>query len=1558
VSQTFETNVPTPVIVAEPASITMPELQPGEVYNGEFKITNYGLVAGESLNIQFPSTYGEYDIELLSTLPDTLNAMQQVTVPYRITRRVTTAALQGTDLYALGSATEMPQTALLEEVMGYGGACFEGFTMTLSVSTVICKGAINEMTVTKKTDYSVYYQVTCGTSKSTIEIGKNAGPPSSGGYGSGSGSSQSGGTTISGGTPGPITSIPTIKCIYPKHWECDKCTHVCVLVGSSLSMGSGTYTFTDTDLKVPARSIPIEMSRTYRSNQVMYNQDTEEWIFASPMDSPLGWGWHSPWFATAKGDGSYIDGEGYHLVFERDDNGNFLPDAENGLTMIATATGYEVSKRGGNTSVFDGNGRLTAIKDSRGNAVTVEYDSAGKLKDAKDVMNRTVLTFAYADGSTHITSVTDAAGRTVTYDYDTKGNLAKATLSAQDVEPQVLGSYAYDLTEYPESAAYCYEGSARVIDCKTGTCTTSYVSGYICTSSNPSSEESQQTNYHGIIQRTNAAGESWSIEYNKDWKSKGIVDHITGPNGNEFTATYDFNGSTFYNTDYSGRTFKRVLNDDRKLILYSEIDENGNEQVIQKIDYLEDRVEQTTDALGNVTKVQKDEWGNKVKTTDALGNVWVYTYDANGQMLSSTDPLGTVTKYEYDEYGNRTKEILAADASDESVTTYAYSRYGELTTATKGESTTSYEYNEGGQISKVIDPLGNSTSMAYDTSGNLVTRTQPLIVDTVYSDYDLRGKPSKVTDVNGNATIYTYDSLGRVLTVTTLADNATTQYAYVTTCATGQCGGANGQGKLDYIILPEGNKIDYDYDSAGNLTTITDSDGNTINNSYDRRGNRIKEEIKDASGALYKTVSYAYDLMDRQTSIINPDNSTAETNYDANGNRASSKDPNGNAMSYEYDAVNRLVKIIRPGNITTSYTYDRRNNLTSVTDDNANTTWYEFDEQNRTTKVTSPDTGNTSYTYDLNGNLRTKTDAKGVTITYVYDALNRLTTIDFPADPDIEYSYDTCLNGQDRVCSMTDASGTTTYEYSAKNQIKKETKVIDRVTYTTQYTYDQNGNLKTMTYPSGRVITYNYTNDRVVSMLNNAANLATSITYKPFGGLSSITYGNGLTGNISYDSQYRITSIIAGSVLSLNYALYDANGNVKTIQDVLDPTRDRSFTYDSLDRLDTATSSGIWGTLDWSYDGVGNRTSEVTGSDTNAYAYFTGSNKLQLITGSFNKTFTFDANGNTNTEGIREYVYNQNQRLIRVVDGGATAGEYTYNGNGQRVKKDVNGTIAIFHYNQSGQIIAESNNVGTINTEYLYLNGQPLSKIEGANIYYYHNDHLGTPQKMTDASGTVVWAADYKPFGEATITVSTITNNLRFPGQYFDVETGLHYNYSRDYNPVLGRYVQADVIGIQYGENHLFAYSDGNPISFADPLGLMGSTPPGVPDTGSPPSNYFPPYTPPQAPANCSLTGMKKELVKMGWRIVEADPVGPKFKFTGNMVVGIQLQHKLEQVLWRMAIHWKYKCKDKCGKEYPLTLTTMPGGDNDYWETIHMWERTIYSLFGLVSKTTNWTPIF
>jgi RHS repeat-associated protein len=104
-------------------------------------------------------------------------------------------------------------------------------------------------------------------------------------------------------------------------------------------------------------------------------------------------------------------------------------------------------------------------------------------------------------------------------------------------------------------------------------------------------------------------------------------------------------------------------------------------------------------------------------------------------------------------------------------------------------------------------------------------------------------------------------------------------------------------------------------------------------------------------------------------------------------------------------------------------------------------------------------------------------------------------------------------------------------------------------------------------------------------------------------------------------------------------------------------------------------------------------------------------------------------------------------------------------------------------------------------------------------IYYYHNDHLGTPQVMTDKNADIVWQADYTPFGKANVVVETITNNIRLPGQYFDKETGLHYNYHRDYDSLGGRYIQSDPIGLAGGIN-TYGYAYQNPVMNTDPYGL------------------------------------------------------------------------------------------------------------------------------------------
>ncbi|MCZ6659283.1 MAG: RHS domain-containing protein [Gammaproteobacteria bacterium] len=145
-----------------------------------------------------------------------------------------------------------------------------------------------------------------------------------------------------------------------------------------------------------------------------------------------------------------------------------------------------------------------------------------------------------------------------------------------------------------------------------------------------------------------------------------------------------------------------------------------------------------------------------------------------------------------------------------------------------------------------------------------------------------------------------------------------------------------------------------------------------------------------------------------------------------------------------------------------------------------------------------------------------------------------------------------------------------------------------------------------------------------------------------------------------------------------------------------------------------------------------------------------------------------------------------------------------------------------FVYDQGGRLIGEYDATGTPIAEYVYLADQPLAMLRGGAIYYYHTDHLGTPQALSDQDRRLVWRADYTPFGDTMILVNEIENPLRFPGQYFDAETGLHYNYFRFFDPTTGRYIRPDPIGLAGGVN-MFGYVNANPIRFSDSSGLEGS---------------------------------------------------------------------------------------------------------------------------------------
>ena len=301
-----------------------------------------------------------------------------------------------------------------------------------------------------------------------------------------------------------------------------------------------------------------------------------------------------------------------------------------------------------------------------------------------------------------------------------------------------------------------------------------------------------------------------------------------------------------------------------------------------------------------------------------------------------------------------------------------------------------------------------------------------------------------------------------------------------------------------------------------------------------------------------------------------------------------------------------------------------------------------------------------------------------------------------------------------------------------------------------------------------------------------------------------------------------ITGIDPGQNTLLSYSYgYDKMDNIKTRN-----TQDGNYAYnyDDLYRLNNVQKDANQ-TESYTYDQVGNRLTSITATDWT----FNANNELQSYYG---VTYQYDANGNTtqknNNGQIQNYIYSVDNRLVEVQDAsGNSIARYTYDPFGRRISKTVGGTTTYFLYSDEG-LIGEYDSAGNEIVTYGYKpnstwSTDPLFMKQGTNYYFYHNDHLGTPKMLTDISGAVVWSATYDAFGKATVDAgSTVVNNLRFPGQYYDAETGLHYNWNRYYEPTTGRYVTTDPIGFEGEDENIYRYVWNDSINWYDEDGLKG----------------------------------------------------------------------------------------------------------------------------------------
>lgn len=788
--------------------------------------------------------------------------------------------------------------------------------------------------------------------------------------------------------------------------------------------------------------------------------------------------------------------------------------------------------------------------------------------------------------------------------------------------------------------------------------------------------------------------------------------------------------------------------------------------------------------------------GDTIQVADAAGRsfeIFSYTNGAD-RMIREVNGFGRVTKYE--QTGTQLTKVTKADGT---VTTITYDTVGRVSSMTvpgapASTHTISFGYDNAHRVTSVTEQAGTSgstpstitTSFTYTAGHTAVTDPNS---HTAGFDYDTEGRVTQTTDALNRVRATTWTANSDIATSTdalgsgTTAGNVTTYsydgdnnptsaqlptgaassaiYALGTNCPNGNTGDAF---QVKCSIDASGNKKDFQYDPAGNPTTVTDTTGST--------------------GVVEQQMTYEL-----------PNRSVCGGFA---GQICSSTDGNGNTTSYAYDSRGNVITVTPPAPLgATTSTYDTLSRITSVTDGNGATTTYAYDIRDRL-RTTTYDTGNlVANSYYLNGLLSATEDGDYLD-EFSYDRQGRVIRELDPTNVSHSFTYDAVGN----MLTYANGDGTTTYSYDVANQLTSLKEPGGTCSSSTpaansgcvKFEYDGNGSETKRTTPGGATI----------ATTRDASTRPTRIEAKTGAGASVVdvgySYTQGTTDrtNVQTRTSTKEQGITAGAVTA--------------------------YTYDTRNRLTQAEEkSGTSVTAKWQYgyDNTGNRTTQTRSGSTGAVAgtigfTYNAANQISSTTDD-DTSWAYDAAGNQTRNGITDATSSFGDRL-QASSIGPYAQRYAGQGNTHRMESGpVGSPTSSYTSSPLGLVkIVE----GT--TQYKFSrssSGEAISyKTAGSN--YYVKDHLGSTIGILSSTGTYQGGYSYSPYGEArsTSTNAAIVNNkLRYISGLRDTSTGLYKLGARYYDTSLGRFTQMDPSG---QEANPYLYAAGDPINKADPSGL------------------------------------------------------------------------------------------------------------------------------------------
>lgn len=1097
--------------------------------------------------------------------------------------------------------------------------------------------------------------------------------------------------------------------------------------------------------------------------------------------------------------------------------------------------GWRWYDREGNWIIYDTDGRITEYGDRNNIKVTFELDSQGRRTVIKDHHGELVYSFTY-DSNELLTQVEDREGNTVSYQWQSN-KLTKVT--------DVLGNewlYGYDgngqlnqKTE-PDGGVIKIDYTDSVPAPKTAMNSAKNklqdeVTGIVSTG--VKDKDTKIARVGKITDKTGAVT-IYNTQYSRTNKQYTIT--VDEPIGKKTVSTFDADGQMLARVTNNDMTETFIRDTKNKVLKYQ-------------------------DERGLTTTVQYNQANQPIKIIYPDGASEDYSYDKNfGQMVSYTNKLGVITTQDYDAKGNLIKLVEAVGKPEQNTTSWTYDIYGQADSITYEEgnniSTASYEYDNQGNISSFTDGKGYTYQYNYNIMGQKTVTTNPLNASWVNTynqagvilqtqdplnhitnyEADFSGRIKKITDPLGNETQYTYSFNSDGLEITQIDPlNQVTKRYY------------NSSGNMIKKVSSSGLVIEQSYDELGRITQYTDTGNGTLFE-YGNENNSLKGLlVKVIQPILVKTYKYnALGLRTEIKEILNDQETlTTTVSYDRQGNPISITDPAKRTDLLQYNAYDKQTEHIDPLGNKTVLTWNSLGKITRVVDANGKTYNFEYDQNNNPIKKAKALGNDVVYRYDEANQLIEEQDASGNITSYQYDLAGRLINKEYSkqsqdnVEQTVSYRYDDA----DQLLEVTQVGDTQSNFAYTRDSLGRITQEVisygegsNKITKTLQYTYTAEGDLASITYPNNSTVTFDYQNGQLKQTTLPNGEEVTWDNYqwkKP----TEVNFPNAIQ-LYQYDALQRPLSIkvqVNNQLLMERDYQYDKVGNVIQIDT---EQGDNVYQYDLLDRLtsvmpDKALQQQGLPVEGYSYDAIGNRTGSINQlsdwvyNDKNQLTQWSKDNQLTDLTYTANGHIAVEASINQQLA----YSYNVADRLTTITKDGTAIANYQYDPFGRRITKTTNGITTYYIYSKEG-LLAELDQQGNLQVAYGWqpnteFGTSPLWQANVKNndltisIYnYFHTDHLGTVQLATNSQGQISWQGVSDAFGKTTFnTNNQITMNLRFPGQYFDQETGLHYNYHRIYDSQSGRYMQADPIGLEGGWN-VYSYVGGNPVNAMDTLGL------------------------------------------------------------------------------------------------------------------------------------------